>query len=98
LRAGELLAERKATGLLAKGGQPYQATGSGSEPVAATLADLGIDKKLSVRAQKFAGMDRDKFDEFVEHQVAKAAATASDEPTAHRTERQPGPSRRVGPP
>jgi hypothetical protein len=89
LRAGELLAERKAAGLLNKGLNGRRFTGSRSEPVkddAQTLAQMGIDKKLSVRAQKFAGMEREKFEEFVGHQVAKAAATAGDKPTAHRTD------------
>jgi len=34
------------------GGRPLEITGSSSEPVSApTLADLGIDKKTSMRAQ-----------------------------------------------
>lgn len=90
LRAGELLVERKAAGLEARGTRSQVSAfsgGSGSEPPGApTLEDLGIDKKLSVRARRFAGMDRDKFEEFVEYQAAKAAATAGDKLTAHRTD------------
>jgi hypothetical protein len=53
-----MIAAQKETIGLAKGGQPYQAksTGSGKELVAPTLADSGIDKKLSARAQKLAAM------------------------------------------
>src|SRR4051794_39972439 len=52
-RLGQMLAEQKRTVGLAKGGQPYQATGSAKEPVETpTLADSGIEKKLSMRAQK----------------------------------------------
>ena len=54
----KLQAERKLGEILAAmpkatGGQPYQATGSASAPVdrAPTLADLGIDKKVSARAR-----------------------------------------------
>jgi hypothetical protein len=54
-RLGECIRVQKGTVGLAKGGQPYQSTGSARELVAApTLADAGIDKKLSSRAQKLA--------------------------------------------
>src|SRR6266542_3923617 len=57
-RRGELIAAQKATVGLASGGQPYQqrrSTGADREPVAKpTLADAGIDKKLSARAQRLA--------------------------------------------
>ena len=51
-----MIIAQKATIGLAKGGQPYQAKSSGSlgEPVAPTLADAEIDKKLSARSQKLA--------------------------------------------
>lgn len=56
IRLGEMIIAQKATIGLAKGGQPYQAKSSGSlgEPVAPTLADAEIDKKLSARSQKLA--------------------------------------------
>lgn len=44
----------------ASGGQPYQATGTGEEPVA-TLADLGISKKLSAEAQRLADLPEATF-------------------------------------
>lgn len=62
-RLGELIAEQKATIGLATGGQPYQATGSNLAPVERpTLASVGIDKKLSSRAQKLAAVPDAKFE------------------------------------
>jgi hypothetical protein len=92
-RAGELLAERKAAGLEAKGtrgaGRPALG-GSDRKPPKAqpTLSDLGIDKKLSVRAQKYAKLakaDPAAFKELVEHEVSKAAKIASDGAAPNRT-------------
>ena len=51
-RLGEMIKDQKDTVGLAKGGQPYQATGSKVGPVAPTLADAGIDKKLSSHARR----------------------------------------------
>jgi hypothetical protein len=66
-RLGAMLREQKETGGLAKGGQPYQATGSVKEPVAIpTLADVGIDKKLSSQAQRLAALPTDKFEAMVD--------------------------------
>jgi N6-adenosine-specific RNA methylase IME4 len=45
----------------AKGGQPYQSTGTNLAPVAPTLAKLGIDKKTSARAQKLAALPEEIF-------------------------------------
>ena len=64
-RLGEMLRDQKATVGLAKGGQPYQSTGAKTEPVAPTLADAGIDKKLSARAQKLAAVPEEKFEGMV---------------------------------
>ena len=67
-RLGELIAAQKADGGLAKGGQPYQgaaSTCSESEQVEnrpATLAEAGIDRKLSSRAQKVAELPEEKFE------------------------------------
>jgi len=53
-RLGEMLREQKETVGLHEGGRPSK-TGSDEEPVSRpTLADAGIDKKLSSRAQKLA--------------------------------------------
>lgn len=66
-RLGELIAEQRRTVGLAKGGQPYQdnPTGSHSEPVAPTLAEAGIDKKLSMRSQKLAAVPAETFEEMI---------------------------------
>jgi len=65
-----LMAERKMGEMLkaterAKGGQPYQkSTGNTSEPVRQpTLADLGLTKKESSRAQFIADLPEDVFEE-----------------------------------
>src|ERR1700719_884254 len=55
-RLGELMAEERKAGKLAKGGQPHQrkqkSTGSRKDPVAPTLADQGVGKALADRARK----------------------------------------------
>ncbi|MGX1353495.1 N6-adenosine-specific RNA methylase IME4 [Bradyrhizobium elkanii] len=66
-RLGELVAEQKATVGLAKGGRPYQSrsTCSDEEQVTerpATLAEAGIDRKLSSKAQRLAAMDAADFE------------------------------------
>ena len=62
----KLEAERKLDAVLASapgtGGQPYQAsTGSCAAPVE-TLADLGIDRKTSARAQKIAALPDETYE------------------------------------
>lgn len=68
-RLGELIQAQKETVGLAKGGQPYQSapTGSAEEPVdrAPTLAEAGIDKKLSSRAQKLAAIPEQEFESHI---------------------------------
>ena len=63
-RLGELIAAQRETVGLAKGGQPYQSTGSKADPVEAapTLAEAGIDKHLADRARKMAAVPQAKFD------------------------------------
>ncbi len=63
-RLGELIKAQRETVGLARGGQPYQSTGADEEPVdrPPTLAEVGIDKKLSSRSQKLAAVPEDKFD------------------------------------
>ena len=62
-KLGELIIEQKTTVGLAKGGGDTS-TGSRKVPVQElpTLADDGIDKKLSSRAQKVAAVPEDKFE------------------------------------
>jgi len=52
-RLGEMIIEQKATVGLATGGQPYQSTSANTEPVEnrPTLADIGVDKKLSSHSE-----------------------------------------------
>jgi N6-adenosine-specific RNA methylase IME4 len=70
-RLGQMLTEQKATVGMAPGGQPYQdGTPTGSDPEqvarrAPTLKEVGIDRKLSMRAQKLAAVPADKFEGMV---------------------------------
>lgn len=88
-RLGEILAAMpKATG-----GQPYQATGAKAEPVETpTLADIGIDKKTSSRAQRLAKLPEAVFEKVVSGEIPVAKAIAAPKPKAkmtakeHRTE------------
>ncbi|MDA9499297.1 MT-A70 family methyltransferase [Bradyrhizobium sp. CCBAU 11357] len=68
-RLGELVREQKKSVGLAKGGQPYQ---SEREQVdrPATLAEAGIDRKLSARAQRIADMAPADFERAIEHHEA----------------------------
>lgn len=61
-RLGELMEYQRQTVGLAKGGKPYQDTGSEKNPVAPTLADAGIDKNLADRARKMAAVPEEKFE------------------------------------
>jgi len=61
-RIGELMEYQRETVGLAKGGKPYQSTGSQSDPVAPTLSEAGIDKHLADRARKMAAVPEEKFE------------------------------------
>ncbi len=68
-RLGQLIAEQKETVGLATGGKPYQSTGSDIVPVetrAPTLAEIGVDKKLSSHSQKVAAIPEDDFENIVD--------------------------------
>lgn len=77
-RLGELIVAQKETVGLAKGGQPYQAnsTCTQSEQVErpATLAEAGIDRKLSSRAQKMAAVPAGEFEGLIGEWKAESAA------------------------
>jgi N6-adenosine-specific RNA methylase IME4 len=62
-RLGEMIKEQKEGGGLHEGGRPKK-TCSAEEQVSelATLADLGIDRKLSARAQKIAAIPEPAFE------------------------------------
>ncbi len=67
-KLGEMLAAQKTTIGLARGGRPSKPV-PGSEQVSVpdiTLADMGIDRKLSMRAQKKAGIAEQAFEAMVE--------------------------------
>lgn len=60
---GTLIAAQKADGGLHQGGRPPKKTGAKKEPVfALTLAEVGIDKKQSSRAQKLAAVPEAEFE------------------------------------
>jgi N6-adenosine-specific RNA methylase IME4 len=64
-RLGEMLIEDH--DLLSKGGRPRK-TSSIEEPVSVTLmtlGEIGIDKKLSMRAQQFAALPEAQFDQII---------------------------------
>jgi phage N-6-adenine-methyltransferase len=66
-RLGELLVEQKATYGLNTGGRPRE-TGATTEPVFSerpTLADIGVDKKLSSHAQRVAAIPEAEFEGIV---------------------------------
>ena len=61
-RLGEMLRQQKETTGLNPGGRPTK-TGANKEPVyTPPLADAGIDKKLSARAQKMAAVPEEQFE------------------------------------
>jgi len=62
-RIGQLIEAQKETVGLASGGQPYQSTGSGRDPVERqpTLDDAGIDKHLADRARKLGWLSDEEF-------------------------------------
>jgi hypothetical protein len=76
-RLGEMIQTQKATVGLAKGGQPYQATGLSKNPVGRdhrvskkpgdppTLAETGIGKNLAHQARSLAKMAKPAFDQAV---------------------------------
>lgn len=59
-RLGEMLATQKSSGNMAKGHK--FAGGTSTEPPAVTLAEIGIDKKLSARAQRIAAVPEKQFE------------------------------------
>ncbi len=91
-RLGELIRAQKETMGLATGGQPYHPTGprkvqqyqglpTGPRKVPVgeppTLAEVGISKNLSSRAQKLAAVPEDKFEELVGEWRGKSTASDS---------------------
>lgn len=77
-KLGELISAQKETIGLAKGGQPYRSdsTCTQSEQVErpGTLAEAGIDRKLSSRAQKMAAVPASEFEGLIGSWKAESAA------------------------
>jgi N6-adenosine-specific RNA methylase IME4 len=61
-RMGVLLKDAQAAGHLAQKGKPKT---SGDEPAPATLAEIGVDRKLSMKAKHAAAMDDASFEAMV---------------------------------
>lgn len=61
-RLGEMIQQQKETVGLASGGDAMRARYQKGTEVRPTLADIGIDKKLSSRAQKLAAVPADDFE------------------------------------
>jgi hypothetical protein len=84
-KLGIMLRAAKDDGLLSQGGRPENSnvsepeTSSDGEPVfdntPFTLADIGVDKKLSSRAQKLAELDEDDFETVIADKREKILAT-----------------------
>lgn len=66
-RLGEMLSAQKDAGAINRGGAGTHATGREERPVGVppTLAEVGISKDLSSRAQKLAAVPEDEFEEEV---------------------------------
>jgi len=79
IRLGEIIAGQKKTVGLHTGGRPKK-TGAKPEPVI-TLAEAGIDKKLSARAQKKAALSKPEQDRLIK-QGQKAIVEAADKASA----------------
>ena len=74
-RLGEMLIEQKATVGLNQGGRPTEKTGPQQVPVSEppTLAEAGISKNLSSRAQKLASVPPQQFEEEVAEWKARVS-------------------------
>ncbi len=65
-RLGQLIAEQKETVGLATGGRPMKETPAATEGVLSpTLADIGVDYKLSAHSQKVAAILEAEFEGIV---------------------------------
>lgn len=95
-KLGILLRKAKEGGLLSQGGRPAERsnltepeTGADGEPVfdhtPFTLAEIGVDKKLSSRAQKLADLGEDDFESVVSDKREKILASDAPVVSAPRT-------------
>lgn len=65
-KLGVVIAAAKEAGLLREGRPKKQNNGTSEVPLSATLAEVGIDKKLSAKAQKTASISERAFEAMVE--------------------------------
>jgi len=73
-RLGEMIAELREAGELAKGGQPHQSIGVSKTPVEPTLAERGINKNLAKRARLRMAIPEDQFAAAIEDATAMQVA------------------------
>jgi N6-adenosine-specific RNA methylase IME4 len=74
-RLGQMLKSAKDAGQIDRGGRPPEKTGTSAEPVSTfRLSEVGVDKKLSAKAQHIAQLDAAIFDLLVERSRAKILA------------------------
>ncbi|QDW39015.1 hypothetical protein FFI89_018800 [Bradyrhizobium sp. KBS0727] len=94
-RLGEMLADLKRVGVLSNGGQPLQSRGQppldGSR---VTLRALGVDHKLSMKAQHLARIEPDRFetqlhDLRVRSERGTGRAPVTLRPSSHRNDHSP---------
>lgn len=89
-RLGEVLIAAKAAGQIREGRHPRN--GSDEEPFpTVTLAEVGIDKKLSSRAQKRASISQQAFENMIEgvrHRIAAGHATVIDKEASTQEKKQ----------
>jgi ribosomal protein L12E/L44/L45/RPP1/RPP2 len=77
-RLGEMIRAQKDGEGLAKGGRPKETPTTEEGVYNPTLADVGIDYKLSSRSQAIASIPEDEFEEVLdEHREQQQAVTAS---------------------
>src|ERR1700730_2432600 len=62
LRIGEIKRDMRAAGALHEGGRPAKTSDIRSEVFKVRLSDLGIDDRLSVRAERLANIEPNSFD------------------------------------
>lgn len=90
-RLGQLLAEDKKAGRISPG-QPPKKNGTDAEPFFSrtTLAEIGVDKKLSSQSQRKAALSETEFEGRLSHMHTKVAEGKSPSDALRDKERQQG--------
>ncbi len=70
-RLGKLIEAQKETVGLNKGGRPSKKPGAAVDPVAPTLADVGIGKRLADESRKAAAVPKDDFENIIQEGKAR---------------------------